>query len=132
MQIALPNLLIGYAPLALLIGNRAFWDELPQGLDYPAVILFDVPSRTDYTYQGPMGLQQSRIQCDCRGNTRAEARAVLAALDSRLSGFAGEFEGFRFDGCFRQGDRSRADRDGASRWFTASVDYLIWWAVSAS
>lgn len=131
MEIALPNLLLASAPLKALVGNKVFWDELPQGLEYPAIILFDVTSRTTYTYQGASGLMQSRVQFDCRGMTRAQARAVLAAMDARLSGFHGQFEGFRFDGCFRQGERSRADRDGASRWFTASVDYLIWWAASA-
>jgi hypothetical protein len=84
-----------------------------------------------YTMQGPDGLEASRVQFDCRGATAAEARAVADALDARLSGFRGIYGDFRFGGVFRQSRRSRSDKDGADRWFTTSMDYLIWWAVSA-
>jgi len=130
MQLVLSNFLIASPSLAALIGNRAFWDELPQGLDNPAIVMFLISSVPGYTHQGADGLTSDRVQFDCRGRTADEARQVAAALDARLSGFRGTFEGVRFQGAFKQGHRTRSDKVEAIRWFTASVDYIIWSAAA--
>lgn len=128
MQQVLANLLLAHAPLQALVGNRIQWDEMGQGQPLPFVVMYVVSGVTDYTYAGPSGYVETRVQFDCRGTTAAEARAVANALSDRLSGFSGLFSGFRFQGCFQAGQRTGHDRDGTLNWFTDSRDFIIHWA----
>lgn len=127
MQTVLANLILAHAPLAALIGNRAHWDEMPQGQPPSGIVMYVVGGITDYTMQGASGYAMTRVQFDCRGATAAEARAVANALCDRLSGFSGSFQGFSFQGCFAQNQRTRSDKD-ATKWFTDSRDFTIHWA----
>jgi len=131
MQVALANLLIDHFGLRSLLDNRVFWDEYPQGLEYPGIVMFHISGRPGYHMQGSSGLVPARVQFDCRGASADEARLIAEALEVRLGGFRGRFDGIRFDGAFKQSHRTRADRDGPSRWFTASTDYIIWWSKAA-
>lgn len=128
MQSKLANLLLAHAPLVALVGNRIQWDTLPQGSAMPSIVMFVISGVTDYTMQGASGYVQTRVQFDCRGTTAASARAVAEDLEARLSGFRGEFGGFKFQGIFMQGQRTRFDKDGATSWFTDSRDFTIHWA----
>jgi hypothetical protein len=128
MQTKLASLLLAHAPLAALVGNCIQWDTLPQGSAQPSIVMYVISGVTDYTMQGASGYVQTRVQFDCRGATAASARAVAEALEDRLSGFRGEFDGFKFQGCFAQGQRTRFDKDGPANWFTDSRDFTIHWA----
>lgn len=128
MQTKLAGLLLAHAPLAALIGNRIQWDTLPQGSPQPSIVMYVISGVTDYTMQGASGYVMTRVQFDCRGATAANARAVAEALEARLSGFRGEFGGYRFQGCFAQGQRTRFDKDSVTSWFTDSRDFTIHWA----
>lgn len=128
MQSKLANLLLAYAPLSALVGNRIQWDTLPQGSAQPSIVMYVVSGVTDYTMSGESGYVMTRVQFDCRGTTAASARAVAEALKDRLSGFRGVFQGYRIQGCFEQGQRTRFDKDGPANWFTDSRDYQIHWA----
>lgn len=130
METVLAKLLLAHAPLAALVGTNVDWDEAPQGLSPPLIVMFLVTATPGYTHQGPDGLVSSRVQFDCRGTTAEQRRQIAEALDARLSGYRGTFEGVRFGGAFKQGHRTRSYKDGPSRWFTASVDYLIWSAAA--
>jgi len=128
MQTKLAGLLLADATLAGLVSNRIQWDTLPQGSAQPSIVMYVISGVTDYTMQGAGGYVQTRVQFDCRGTTAASARAVAQALEARISGFLGEFEGFKFQGCFMQGQRTRFDDDGATSWFTDSRDAIFHWA----
>lgn len=130
MQTVLANLLQAHAPLAALVGNRIQWDTLPQGAQQPSIVMYAISGVTDYTMQGPSGYVMTRVQFDSRGTTAAQARAVASALSNRLSGFSGVFAGYRFQGCFEQGQRTRFDKDGPDKWFTDSRDFTIHWALA--
>jgi len=127
MQTKLANLLLSYAPLAAMVGNRVQWDTVPQGSPQPSVVMYVVSGVTDYTMAGASGYVQTRVQFDCRGTTAASARAVAEAVEARLSGFRGEFSGYKFQGVFMQGQRTRFDKDGPEKWFTDSRDALFHW-----
>jgi len=127
MQTKLANLLLAHAPLAALVGNRVHWDTLPQGTAQPSVVMYVISGVTDYTMTRASGLVMTRVQFDCRGDKAADARAVADALKVRLSGLRTVFQGFRFQGCFQQSQRTRFDKDGPDKWFTDSRDFIIWW-----
>lgn len=128
MQLVLANLLLSHAPLAALISNRAHWDEMPQGQPLPNIVMFVVSGVTNYTMKGPKPPFMARIQFDCRGGSAAQARGVAEALETKLSGFSGVFQGFDFQGCFEQSQRTGSGKDGALKWFYDSRDYTIHWA----
>ena len=128
MQTVLSNLILDHAPLAALVGNHAHWDEMLQGTPLPNVVMFVISGVTNYTMNGPKPPFMARVQFDCRGTSAAQARAVAEALEEKLSGGFGVFQGFDFQGCFEQSQRTGSDKDGASRWFYDSRDYNIHWA----
>lgn len=128
MQQILANLLLAHQPLKTLIDTRIHWDTMGQGLALPNVVMFVVSGVTDYTMAGASGYVMTRVQFDARGNSAASARAAANALRDRLSGFSGIYSGFKFQGCFEQGQRTRFDKDGTLSWFTDSRDYTIHWA----
>lgn len=128
MQLVLANLLLAHPPLAALVGNKIHWDAMPQGQQLPGIVMFVVSGVIDYTMKGPSGYAMTRVQFDCRGASAANARAVANALRDRLSGFSGAFQGFKFQGCFEQSQRTRFDTAAPASWYTDSRDYTIHWA----
>lgn len=128
MQTKLANLLLAHAPLAALVGNRVFWDTLPQGSPQGSISMTVVSGIPDYHMGGPSGLVFARIQFDCRDGSAAKARAIAEALNARLSGFKGEFEGYKFQGCFEANQRTSFGMVDSHKWFTDSRDYEIHWA----
>ena len=130
MQKVLANLLLAHQPLADLVVNRVHWDVMPQGLPLPNVTMFVISGVANYTYAGPSGYMQTRVQFDARGKSAAEARSVADALTERLSGYRGEFSGTKFKGCFASGQRTRYDKVDNVAWFTDSRDFVIHWAFA--
>jgi hypothetical protein len=126
MQLVLANLLLAHAPLAVLIGNRIHWDRLPQNVARPAVVMHLVSDVPNYHLLGPSGLIDSRVQFDCQAGSAEAAREVADALDARLGGYRGTYDGFKFGGAFRLSGRSRSDGDGPTAIFTRSMDFRIW------
>lgn len=131
MQTKLANLLLDHAPLAALVGNRIQWDVLPQGSPQGQISMTVVSGITDYHLLGPSGLEFARIQFDCRDATAAKARAIAEALKARLSGFRGEFEGYKFMGCFQVAQRTSFGKVDAAAWYTDSRDYEINWGLAS-
>lgn len=131
MQTKLANLLLAYAPLAALVGNRVQWDTLPQGTPQGTISMTLVSGIVDYHMAGPSGLEFARVQFDCRDSSAAKARAIAEALKVRLSGFRGEFQGYKFMGCFQAGQRTSAGKVDANEWFTDSRDFQITWGLAS-
>lgn len=126
MELVLANLLLEHAPLVALIDDKIDWDQLPAGVAYPAVVMFLISAPVSYHLQGPSKLVPARVQFDCRGRSRAEAKQVADAVEARLSGFKGIYEDVAFGGIFKLSHRSGSDADAANGWFTASMDFQIW------
>lgn len=132
MQTKLANLLASYAPLAALVpAARIQWDTLPQGTPQGSIGMTLVSGIVDYHMAGPSGLEFARVQFDCRDSTAAKARAIAEALKEKLSGFAGEFEGYKFMGCFQVAQRTSFGKVEASTWFTDSRDFEIHWGLAS-
>lgn len=128
MQDVLANLLLSFPPLRAMVDDRIDWDATPQGQTGPRIVMFVISDPRTYTSDGQVNHFMTRVQFDCRANTALERRLLGEALDALLSGFRGEFEGVRFDGLFKDGHNTRFDSDGPDQWFTAQIDYRIFWA----
>lgn len=132
MQTKLANLLLASVPLSTLVGgNRIQWDALPQGVPQGTIGMTLVSGIKDYHMLGASGLATARVQFDCRDSTAAKARAIADALEARLSGFRGTFQGYKFMGCFEVGQRTSFGKVDANTWFTDSRDYMITWGLAS-
>jgi hypothetical protein len=131
MELILANFLLAAAPIAAIVGDKVYWDELSQGLEHPSIVMFLISAPRGHTYAGVDALHRDRVQFDCRAATADQRRLLAEALDARLGGYRGTFEGVQFQGAFKQGHRTRSEKDGATGSFTASIDYLIVWSASA-
>lgn len=132
MQTKLANLLLAHAPLAALVpGPRLQWDMLPQGTPQGTIAMTLISGIKDYHMLGPSGLATARVQFDCRDATAAKARAIANALEDRLSGFRGTFQGFKFMGCFEVSQRTSSGKVDTHTWFTDSRDYSITWGLAS-
>lgn len=126
MEPDLRALLLADAGVAALTG-RVAWGERPQGSALPAIVLTRVSGLPAYHMEGRATLVQTRVQADCWAATYADAWAVGAALDARLSGYRGNFGATRFHGVFSEGARDLRDAgaDDADRFFRVSIDFII-------
>lgn len=81
--------LTGYAGLSALVGSRVYPSQLPQRVTLPAITYFRVTTTfvTTRDNGGRASLERPRIQFDCWGETRKQARAVAAELRYALATF---------------------------------------------
>lgn len=84
------------APIAAIVAAGAIgWLDRPRGL-FPALVLTKVSPGREWTFDGPDGLDQPRIQHDCWALTKAQAvalaRAVLAEAEQQRTVGATTFE----------------------------------------
>ena len=120
-------LLLSDSALVALVGDRIHWDTQTQGEAKPAVVLYLVSDVPDYHMQGPSGFVESRVQIDCRGATRKSAKAVASAVQDLLSGYAGTVGNIKFQGIFKDNERSSFEKpdNGSEAFFLVSADYRV-------
>lgn len=125
MEEALRALLLAYAPLTALVGQRIYWGDLPQGAADPNVRMNVVSGGPTYHLQGPTDLEAKRVQIDVRGVV-APPWAVSRAIKDRLSGFKGEQSGIAFEGIFLDSERQGSETPKNTTYFTVSMDFIVW------
>jgi hypothetical protein len=128
METSLMALLVGYAPLAALVGNRIYWDEIPQGTVRPCIVMFVVSSTPGYTFEGADPLVPVRVQIDCQVTTASSAKVALAkTVNDLLSGYKGTVGGTKFSGIFQLLTRDRTDKPASGSTIrTRQMDYEVW------
>ena len=119
-------LLTGAAPIVALVPvARINWGEQPQGAGAPYVTLHRIGGAEGLTMQGPDGLEQSRVQVDCYGNTQAQVEAVARAIVARLNGYRDQ--AFRLVTHVATRDSREGGTNEAERLHRVSLDFTISW-----
>lgn len=127
MEESLLALLVAHAPLAALVGNRIYWDEIPQSTPRPCVVMFVVSSTPGYHFQGGDPLAPTRVQIDSQATTTAAKRAVARAVEDLLSGYRGTFDGTKFSGIFQLLTRDRMEKPASGPTIRIrQQDYEVW------
>lgn len=127
MEEALRSYLLAGADLSALVATRIHWVRSPQGAASPRIVLYRISGLRDMHMQGPSGLVASRVQVDCIGASYGSAKAVARAVETRLSGYSGTYDGLRFEGCFLIGERDDfEDTNTPDKLFRTSLDFNIW------
>lgn len=107
---------------AALPGVVVDWGWNDQGAVAPRVVLQRASRLTDYTQDGPSGLQSTRVQIDIYAATMGVVVAKELLLDAALSGYRGGV----ILGAFNAGGRSLPPDTGAGETLARlSIDYMI-------
>lgn len=105
-----------------LPGVPVDWTWSAQGGVTPRVVLQTISGLPTYTYSGPSGYVQTRVQIDVYAATFSAAQVTLRLLDTALSGLrAGSILG-----AFKDGRRDYPpDLEAGETLGRISVDYII-------
>lgn len=103
MELAIVAILTTSPPTSA--GNRIYPGELPQKPTFPAIVYHQIFDSSDYTHDGPDGVQRARFQIDCMAERYEDAVALRREALARLSGFKGEVgsPAVRVQGVFHEG-----------------------------
>lgn len=94
-------------------------------------MFYVVSGPRDYHMAGPSGLVVNRIQADCIGKTKKEAKQAADALEAVVSGKRFDRSGIRFDGLFILDDGTDTTDVGGKTLFRRRLDIEIHHAKSA-
>lgn len=127
MQEEFVSLLTGNATVAALTGggHRIWWGVARQGYDGPLVVLNLISGVPDYHMAGPSGMEESRVQVDCRASTLAAAKSLADAIDTVLGGYAGTVGAIRFSPILRIARRGGFEKTEAEKFHFVSDDYQV-------
>ncbi len=120
------DLIASASAVAALVDARVYPLDIPQGAADPNITYFEVSGAPDYTYAGPVAMQQSLMQVNIRALTYASARAVRDAVTAALSGFKGTHGETSFHGIFLRQRRQFSDRTGTKTYRTIQMDFDVW------
>lgn len=123
MEETIRALLIASGAVSAFVGSRVNWVEHPQGAPYPCIVLHGVSDVEEYNLQGPVGVSDARVQCDCLAHSYGEAKRLSRAVRSVLGGYRGG----TLQGVFLVNVRggTRPDVVGAERIFRVSMDFMV-------
>lgn len=88
--------------IANAVGDRIYPDGMPQGSEYPAIVISDLSSTPEYDLGGEVGTHTSVVTVDCwtdgKGG-RERVNQLGEMVRNRLSGYRGQLG----DGAFCSG-----------------------------
>lgn len=132
MEKAFVALLLGSETVERLVGERIYPVTRPQGSPSPCIVYNGFAPEQVMTTTGRADLSGKRVQVTAYAKTYPEAKAIEAALNARLIGFAGVVDGVEFQGIFENGGAGDGFEHAApDRLFKVSTDYLVWAAVAS-
>lgn len=128
MEEALRALLVGFAPLVPLVGNRIYWTDIPQGVTDDLIVMHRISGAPSMHMGGPSELETARIQINTRAGTIAKAWAIRRAIKTCLSGFRGLQGDIAFQGIFLEdeGELPTDDPVGPSIYRGTRSDFTVW------
>jgi hypothetical protein len=81
------QVLLSTPDVIAICGNRIFPDRIPDGSDFPSVVIQKIGGTGEYTNDGDAGIEDSRLQIDSYSAAgSAAAVALKTAIRKRLSG----------------------------------------------
>ena len=77
---AIYKLLTGSQDITNLVGNRVFWDRMPQGDEFPCIVISEVTTRPLDELSGLPECDESVIQVDAMAREDSNPAATLSTL----------------------------------------------------
>lgn len=128
MEEGVISYLLSDSTVQALVSNRVFPGSRPQGSQLPAITIYRISGAPIYADDGEAGLDESRVQIDCWGETYSEAKQTARAVRDRLSGFVGPSGGITFQYLLIDSERDlRESGSNSSEYlFRTSIDLIVW------
>jgi hypothetical protein len=128
MEEALIAYLLAGAGVVELVEARVFPGSRPQRSALPSIVFARVDGAPLYADEGEVGLEDSRIQIDCWGDTYKSAKLTARAVIARLSAFDGTVSGVAFQYVMLDAERDfRENGSNAAEYlFRTSLDFIVW------
>lgn len=126
-------LLTGGGSPAPLAAVGVHWNDQPQAAPVPCIVLWKVTDLPDYAMEGVTGLENVRIQCDCKAADYAAAKQLERAVKGVVSGFRGTVGDTDFQGIFIDGSRDGVEPAGGAsseRRDVCSLDLVVWFGAT--
>lgn len=94
LESSLRTLVLQNADVVASIGNRFFWDNVPEGTSYPCVRAATISDRGTRTHSGTYGgksLVQLDVWDDDKGGVNAAMEVIRAWLDNYSGGMGSSY-----------------------------------------
>lgn len=73
--------------VSAIVGSAIYWNEYPQGIAAPAIVLNIISGADQPTLRGTDSVWTYRVQIDCYGTSRPQARTLSRAVLDLLNGY---------------------------------------------
>ena len=124
---ALTTYLLAQTGLTALIDRRFFYDELPQGTIYPAVVCLNISDVKDHTHDGQVTLERPVFQFTSYADTKLGAIAVGNQIKTALRDYTGSMSGIevQYIKLLNELSSKYTGTDGTASVYTQDQEYEI-------
>lgn len=125
---AVRDRMLGVTAVSSLVAARVYWQQLPQAVTFPAVVLREISNEEVAHLRGTSGVSVTRVQIDCYSPDYTAAFALREAIRQRVRPWRGT-QGSVFVHSVVQGSRNSfylEPRDGTETGrHVCTIDFLI-------
>lgn len=133
LEKGLADLLAADATIASMASNRVRHIVLPEGTDYPAIVITQVASQYIVSQQGVNALQMARYQVDAYTRNQKTVRQLRQAIHNVLDGYRGTLsDGTKVHSILPNSDVEFWSDDDDKRLFRVAADFNIWFINSGT
>ncbi len=125
---SLRTYLLTQPSVTALVGNRIYASDLPQNYKLPAITYHVISKVDEYSLNGALDLATVRVQLDCYGEGRSDAKATAEAVRLACTGYIGEMGADFAQTCHLDTEREETagPRDSSGRYrHLVSQDWII-------
>jgi len=124
---ALTTYLLAQTGLTALIDRRFFYEEMPQGATFPAVVCIKVSDIKDHYLTTQSTLESPMLQFTAYASTKAGARAVSNQLKAALCDYTGTLSGVVVQYIRLENELSGLEKssDGTVKVYTEDLEFEI-------
>lgn len=121
----LRDYLVADSAVSTALGQRLWWDRAQQAATRPFAVMHVISATAEFTHQGPVSLQQERIQIDCFAPTKAASMSASNAIKQALTALANTTQGNTVLE-WAHLDSERNGWEDESNEYRASTDYILY------
>jgi Protein of unknown function (DUF3168). len=127
LEVALTTYILSKTGLTSLIGDRFYYDSLPQGKNYPAVVCMCIDDIPIHTHNGISNYTRPNYQFTVYASTRAGAKAVSKQIKLALSDYAGSMSGLniQYISLINELPNTEISTDGTIKKHTVDLEFEI-------
>ena len=127
IESALIVYLKAHTGLSALISTRLYFEELPQGTSFPAVVIIKISDFKDHYLSGQCELERPIFQFTAMGLTKASARLVANQLKLALCDYQGALSGIAVQKIELQNEITSMEKsaDGTTKVYYEDLEFEI-------